>query len=88
MPLGDITDDAEADLREIVRYTIKKCGVKQANSYRNALNNTFTRIGKNDLIERHFSHNLSDVVVTKCQHHYIFYFKTGVPKPVNVGVIH
>ena len=37
MPLYDITDDAEADIREIVSYTLENWGGAQTNIYRKAM---------------------------------------------------
>ena len=45
MPLYDITDDAEADIREIVSYTLENWGVAQTNIYRKAIKDTFELIG-------------------------------------------
>jgi|TARA_R110000868_G_scaffold28940_11_gene107710 toxin ParE1/3/4 len=84
----NITEDAELDLREIARYTLSKFGPKQLEAYRQALNSTFNAIGRNDVIQRQFSIKRLDLLVTKCQHHYVFYIVEGVEKPTVIGVIH
>ncbi|PRO72675.1 type II toxin-antitoxin system RelE/ParE family toxin, partial [Alteromonas alba] len=73
MPLYDITDDAEADIREIVGYTLENWGVAQTNIYRKAIKDTFELIGRKSVVIRKFSDTFPDLLVTKCQHHYIFY---------------
>jgi toxin ParE1/3/4 len=83
-----ITEDAEQDLREIARYTLSKFGPKQLEAYRQALNSTINAIGRNEVIQRQFSKNRPNILVTKCQHHYIFYIVEGVEKPTVIGVIH
>ena len=84
----DITDDAEADIREIVHYTLDKWGIAQTDIYRTALKHTFELIGNHDIVLRKFSDTHPDLLFTKCQHHYIFYITEGVEKPTIIGVIH
>lgn len=88
MPHYDITDDAEADIRQIVAYTLENWGVAQTNIYRNALKDTFALIGKKGGANRKFSDMFPDLYVTKCQRHYIFYLTVGVRNPTIVAVIH
>lgn len=88
MPLYDITDDAEADIREIVNYTLKNSGVAQTNIYRKAIKDTFELIGRKTVAIRKFSDTFPDLLVTKCQHHYIFYLYEGVKKPTIIAVLH
>ena len=77
MPLYDITDDAEADIREIVGYTLENWGVAQTNIYRKAIKDTFELIGRKTVVIRKFSDTFPDLLVTKCQHHDIFYLNEG-----------
>ncbi|MDY6929597.1 MAG: type II toxin-antitoxin system RelE/ParE family toxin [Pseudomonadota bacterium] len=88
MPLYDITDDAEADIREIVSYTLENWGVAQTNIYRKAIKDTFELIGHKTVVIRKFSDTFPDLLVTKCQHHYIFYLNEGVKKPTIIVVLH
>ena len=77
MPLYDITDDAEADIREIVSYTLENWGGAQTNIYRKAIKDTFELIGRKTVVICKFSDTFPDLLVTKCQHHYIFYLNEG-----------
>ena len=88
MPLYDITDDAEADIREIVSYTLENWGVAQTNIYRKAIKDTFELIGHKTVVIRKFSDTFPDLLVTKCLHHYIFYLNEGVKKPTIIAVLH
>lgn len=88
MPLYDITDDVEADIREIVGYTLENWGVAQTNIYRKAIKDTFELIGRKSVVIRKFSDTFPDLLVTKCQHHYIFYLAEGVKKPTIIAVLH
>ena len=65
MPLYDITDDAEADIREIVSYTLENWGVAQTNIYRKAIKDTFELIGRKTVVIRKFSDTFPDLLVTK-----------------------
>jgi toxin ParE1/3/4 len=88
MPLYDITDYAEADIREIVSYTLENWGIVQTNIYRKAIKDTFERIGCKSVVIRKFSDTFPELLVTKCQHHYIFYLTEGVKKPTIIAVLH
>ncbi|MGB0217077.1 MAG: type II toxin-antitoxin system RelE/ParE family toxin [Alteromonas oceani] len=56
----DITDDAEADIREIVGYTLENWGVAQTNIYRKAIKDTFELIGRKTVVIRKFSDTFPD----------------------------
>ncbi|MGO1462302.1 MAG: type II toxin-antitoxin system RelE/ParE family toxin [Marinobacter sp.] len=68
----DLTDEAESDLRQIIRYTLEKWGAEQAHNYRAAFSNTLEAIGNQTLVGMTFSDNLPAIRVVKSQHHYIF----------------
>ncbi len=88
MTLYELSKDAQADLREVARYTIKQWGKEQLTLYRNGLKDTFTGIAGSTVIGRQFSETFPQLSVTKYRHHYIFYIKDDVPKPIIIGVIH
>ena len=83
-----LTKDTEKDLREVARYTLKQWGKAMLQEYRGGLKKTFEDIGKNNIINRQFSDNFPELLVTKYKHHFIFYLTEGMKKPVIVGVIH
>jgi toxin ParE1/3/4 len=88
MSLYNLRSAAEQDLREIASYTLNKWGTKQLAIYRQALNHSFDAIGKGEAINIPLSITLANILVTKCQHHYVFYISEGLEKPTIIGVIH
>ncbi|MGK7877907.1 MAG: type II toxin-antitoxin system RelE/ParE family toxin [Xenococcaceae cyanobacterium] len=86
----ELTLEAEADLKDIVRYTIRQWGEKQARRYIGLLEAEFRNIAANKTISRPFSAKYPQVRVTKCEHHYIFYlFPEGKSRrPVILAVLH
>jgi toxin ParE1/3/4 len=88
MQTYELTEDAEQDLREVARYTLNRWGKEILQQYRNGLKATFEAIVANDVPVSSFSRTFPDLLVTKYRHHYIFYLKKSLPKPVIVGVIH
>ena len=83
-----VTKDAEQDLRQVARYTLKEWGPAMLKNYRSGLKKTFERIGNNDLVGRDFSDNFPELLVTKYKYHFIFYLTEGMDKPTIIGVIH
>lgn len=83
-----LSKDAEEDLREVARYTLKKWGTEQLAEYRQGLKETFHAIGVQDIADRQFSVNYPQLRVTKYRFHYIFFIAEGVEKPIIIGVIH
>ena len=83
-----LSKDAEADLRDIIRYTRKIWGHKQVNKYRLILKQQFERIGDDAVIPRLYSPSLQDVYFVKAGSHFVFYLKSSSPKPIIIGVVH
>lgn len=88
MPAYILSKSAEQDLREIARYTLKKWGKTQLNSYRQMLKNSFEAIAAGDVVQRRFSENLPDVHITKAGAHFIFYLTPPNSKPIVIAVLH
>lgn len=80
--------EAENDLREIAEYTLKEWGDSAFQKYKSGLSKKFKDIGKNGVVERHFSKVLPQLLVTKYRFHYIFYLTENMDKPVIIGIIH
>ena len=83
-----LTKDAENDLRDIARYTLEKHGAKQLQTYRKKINSRLNKIAKGEVIARSFSRRFPQVLVTQCEHHFIFYITDNVQKPLIIGIIH
>lgn len=84
----ELTSAAEADLREIVRYSIGRWGEEQAERYAKSLEAGFLKIASNKVLSRQFSPSYPQVQVTKCQHHYIFYVLREGNIPHILAVLH
>lgn len=82
----NLTIDPEGDLRNIAHYTLEMWGVKKVKEYQADLNENFDQIGRGEIIERPFSKKLSNVHVTKCRHHFIFYLAKVNKLPIIIAV--
>jgi toxin ParE1/3/4 len=83
-----LSKEAEKDLQEIARYTLKEWGASAFAKYKTGLAKKTNDIGNRDVIERRFSKTQPHLLVTKYRFHYIFYLTDKVEKPVIIGVIH
>ena len=88
MPSYELTPAAEADLREIARYTLRQWGTRQQQRYANLLAECFRRIAKGRVRPRTFSEQYPQVRVTRCQEHYVFYLHPEGQNPLIVAVLH
>jgi toxin ParE1/3/4 len=84
----ELTPDAERDLREIARYTLRQWGVRQQRRYASALEARFRAIAQRCIVPRPFSPAYPDVFVSHCEHHYIFYLHPEGQKPRILAVFH
>ena len=84
----ELSLDAEDDLREIARYTLKRWGREALREYQDGLKRTINAIGDNTAQARTFSTLFPRVLVTKYRYHYIFYLSDNNKKPIIIGVIH
>lgn len=88
MPPYDLTPAAEADLREIARYTLHQWGARQQQRYARQLETCFRRIAAGRIRVRTFSEQYPQVRVARCQHHYVFYQHAEGQKPLIIAVLH
>jgi plasmid stabilization system protein ParE len=88
MPLYELTKDAEADLEEIFRYTIEEWGEKQAEHYADKLHRCFEKIARKEAVSRPFSEKFPKALVTRCEHHYAFYFHPDQKPPRIFAILH
>lgn len=88
MPRYELTEDADSDLEEIVRYTLAQWGDKQAGQYADKLHRCFEKIARKETASRPFSKKYPKARVLRCEHHYVFYLHpTGKP-PRIFAVLH
>ncbi len=81
-----LTKDAENDLRSIARYTLDNHGSKQLQLYRSKLEAKFLEIAEGTVIAKSFSLNIPEVLVTRCEHHFVF-FLSGNPAII-IAILH
>lgn len=83
-----LTSHAETDIEEIIRYTITEWGERQAKEYVDRLHQCFQNIAEKHVTAKTFSKRFPDVLVTRCQHHYIFYLHSKQTQPRILAVLH
>ncbi len=83
-----LSKDAENDLRDIARYTLKKWDEATFQDYKQGLSDTFNKIGAQSVVKRKFSQAFPQLLVTKYRYHFIFYITKAKKKPIIIGVIH
>ncbi len=88
MPLYELTSQAESDIRGIIRYTLEQHGEKQAFRYKNALLEQFRAIAESAIHARPLSERYPQVMVTRCEHHYIFYIHPAGKTPRIIAILH
>ncbi len=83
-----LTKDAEADLAGIAHYTIIEWGEDQAGLYIDKLHQCFQKLATKNVRSKTFSQQFSQVFVTSCEHHYVFYLHHEKEKPLIIAVLH
>lgn len=84
----ELTPDAENDLREIARYTMRTWGVEQTRAYKGALLREFSGLAKGTARSRQPLPHRPEVRICRCEHHYVFSVHEEGEKPVIVAVLH
>ncbi len=84
----ELTKDAEADLEGIFRYTIKEWGEAQTEKYLGKISQGLKNIATRKVSSRTFSEKFPEVLVVRCEHHYIFYLYSESGKPVILAILH
>ena len=82
-----LTDEAEDDIRDIIRYTLRTWGRSQVQKYREALNYCLERLGRGEVKSVAAFPSLPDVYSFRCQHHFIFFTEDEVGYLV-IAVLH
>lgn len=84
----ELTLDAEHDLLDIARYTIKTWGREQADRYETKLTDCFAAIAAGQARASTPLRHRPDVRVTRCQHHYVFFLVRNDACPLILAVLH
>lgn len=88
MLLYELTAPAQADLEEIARYTLTTWGEKQSLHYAELLESHFCEIAAGTAYSRPFSERYPQVLVSRCEHHYIFHIHRNGKPPCIIAVLH
>ncbi len=83
----ELTPSAEEDLKDIARYTLKQWGKNQSLHYAGLLERRFFEIADRSCFSRSFSERYSQIQVTRCEHHYIFYIYPEGKRPCIIAVL-
>jgi len=84
----EISPGAERDLLEIAIYTITVWGPAQAERYQAALQRRFSELGQRGMQARAFLEHRPELLVTRCEHHFIFFLMREVDVPLVLAVLH
>ena len=88
MLLYELTAPAQEDLKEIARYTVTEWGEKQSLHYAESLEKSFCEIAARTAYSRSFSKRYPQVLVSRCEHHYIFYIHQEGKPPRFIAILH
>jgi toxin ParE1/3/4 len=88
MAAYELAPAADRDLQEIAWYTIETWGVAQARRYEAQLKRHLAAIGKGKVRARVLLKHRPNLLVSRCQHHYIFYLSRERRRPLIIGVFH
>jgi plasmid stabilization system protein ParE len=80
--------EAEEDLKGIARHTLKRWGEKQYLSYAKSFERRFQEISNRTVQPRIFSRRFPQVLMNKCEHHYIFYIHKKESVPLIIAILH
>lgn len=83
-----LTSDAEADLREIIRYTRRQWGDMQTRRYIVKLQTCIENLTKARGIFKDMSTLYPDLRMVRCQHHFIFCLPRDDAPSLVVAIFH
>lgn len=88
MPIYELSEAADADLRAIARYTISTWGIEQARRYEALLENHLKAIGREKARTRVFMKHRPELLVSRIAHHYVFHLVREGRCPLVLAVLH
>lgn len=83
-----LADSAEDDLEKIAEYTVNSWGVEQARRYGTALAAHFRALAANDVKTKAVFTNWPELLVSRCQHHYVFSLQRATSPITILAVFH
>ena len=88
MPGFELSYLADQDIAEIVKYTVDVWGDEQADLYIRLLDQHFEDIGNGSMLSKPIFEHRSDLLVSRCQKHIVFYLKRKNQIPLILAVLH
>jgi toxin ParE1/3/4 len=88
VPAYELTPAARQDIRGIWNYTAEQWGERQADRYTGQLETCFRRLAGRRIRPKTFSERYPQVLVIRCQEHYVFYLRPAGQKPRIIAVLH
>ncbi|HEX4646350.1 MAG TPA: type II toxin-antitoxin system RelE/ParE family toxin [Verrucomicrobiae bacterium] len=88
MRLYELTEEADADIQAIARYTISKWGIEQARRYEAQLEKHLRAIGQQKARTRIFLNHRPELLVSRVEHHYVFHQVRKNQCPLILAVLH
>jgi plasmid stabilization system protein ParE len=88
MLLYELTALAQEDLKEIARYTLTQWSEKQSLHYAELLEKRFCEIAARTAYSRPLSIRYPQVLVSRCENHYIFYIHQERKPPRIIAILH
>jgi len=83
-----LTKEADADLEDITRYTIKKWGKRKAVEYLGLIEKGLCSTATSKIWKQPFPEKHPKLRVMRCEHHYIFYLHNEGKYPDIIAVLH
>ena len=82
----ELTEQAEADIISIWRYTAKNWGKTQADNYFKKIENCFDKIANDKIVGKTPLAAYKKLKSVKCENHYIFFLKEN--KTIIIAILH
>lgn len=83
-----LTADAEADLREIVRYTRRQWGEAQTRSYCATLTRSIEQLASGKGLSKDMTELYPGLRMVRCEHHYIFCLPRAEAPALVIAILH
>lgn len=83
-----LTSEADSDLLEIARYTMRTWGEEQVERYESKLRGMFESIACGRPHSRVVLKSRPELLVSRCDHHYVFYRLRKSQAPLIIAVLH
>ncbi|HDS1667651.1 type II toxin-antitoxin system RelE/ParE family toxin [Stenotrophomonas maltophilia] len=83
-----LTDDAEADLRSVIRYSRRQWGDAQARRYVTTMQQEVDRLVAGHSAAKDMGDLYPSLRMGRCGHHYVFFLPAGNSPTLVVAIFH